>query len=905
MRAHINAERIQEIFHEAIECDPRSRAELLSRACGDDTLMRQEVESLLWSFQEHQDFLQSPVFNLSAAEVIAQVLDESEKELSIVGQRVGPYRLTRQIGRGGMGAVYLAKRDDKQYEQQVAVKLIKRGMDSEEVLRRFRRERQILANLAHPYISRLLDGGITADGRPFFVMEYVEGQPIDEYASTQQLSTRERLEVFLTVCVAVQYAHQHKIIHRDLKPGNILITTDGTPRLLDFGIAKLLDNEHYAQSTAETATALRLLTPEYASPEQLRGRPLTVASDIYTLGIVLYELLTGRRPHEFQSRAPEEILQSMMGTEMQKPSIVISGPVRSPSNGTSTNRSSTREDINGSRNEQPSKLRRELRGDLDNIVLMALRKEPDRRYSSVEKFAEDIRRHLDGLPIIARKDTFAYKSSKFLLRNKAAILSAFLVAMACLVIGVSVAVLTTHNKTIDSIAVLPFVNSSHNPDMEYLSDGITDSLIDSLSRFPRLTVPAHASVFRYKGQTPDPKSAGNALGVASALTGSVTADGENLLVETELFDSSNGRMIWSKQYRGKRADIQIMRQQMVQDLSIALGLHLDERTQKQSRSAYTDNAEAYDSYLKGRYFWNKRDQESLRRGIEYFQQAIDRDPNYALAYSGIADSYSLLEIYGALLPDQAFGAAKIAAARALELDPDLAETHASIALIKWLYEWNWVEADREFKRALELNPQYPTAHHWYGLFLAEMGRFDEARIEVKRALDLDPMSLIINTDMGHVLYYARRYKESLEQYKKTLKMEPNFTPAQIDIMWVYEQLGMIDEWYSVMEKLDWKPGSLEAFRAHGPIGAWRKQLNELKQSQAMALQQPRQTPKHFFEAALLYAHLGEKKQALEMLEKAYQAREHTLAQIKVNPELDSLRSEPRFIALLRQMNLTS
>ena len=566
---------------------------------------------------------------------------------------------------------------------------------------------------------------------------------------------------------------------------------------------------------------------------------------------------------------------------------------------------SSRESVTGKSKSNGESSHKKLRGDLDNIVLMALRKEPDRRYPSVDKFAEDIRRHLDGLPIIARKDSLAYRSSKFLERNKASAVSAVLVALTCLLIVVSMTLLTSRNKTRESIAVLPFINSSNNPDMDYLSDGITDSLIDSLSSLPGLVVPAHNSVFRFKGHPQDPKSIGNALGVATVFMGRVTFEGEKLSVNAELFDGNNGQMIWSKQYDGKKLDIQAMRQEIAQDLSRKLGLQLDEHAQKQSRSRYTDNTEAYDFYLKGRYFWNRRDEESLRKGIEYFQQAIYRDPNYALAYSGIADCYSLLEIYGALLPDEAFGAARIASAKALEIDRDLAEAHASVALIKWLYDWDWLEADLEFRRAIELNPRYPTAHHWYGLFLAEMGRFDEAQIEMKRALALDPLSLIMNTDMGHVLYYARRYNEALEQYQKTLKMEPNFTPAQIDIMWVYEQLGMTDEWFSLMEKLGWKTGTLKTFRTDGPKGAWRKQLNDLKQAQAIALKQPRKTPKYFFEAALLHARLGEKNQAFEMLDRAYQAREHTLAQIKVNPELDSLRSDPRFHNLLRRMNLIS
>src|SRR6266545_3730972 len=313
---------VKQIFQSALDCELQERPTFLASACGGDAALQQRVESLLSLDREHEDFLKSPVFELSAADVATRVLEEDE-EPSLLAQHIGPYRIIREIGRGGMGAVYLAARDDGQYDQQVAIKLIKRGMDSEEVLRRFRRERQILANLSHPNISRLLDGGMTLDGRPYFVMEYVAGMPIDEYADQQQLSIDERLKLFRRVCAAVQHAHERKIIHRDLKPCNVLITADGTVKLLDFGIAKLLDAEQSSKTIDQTDTARRVLTPEYASPEQLRGSPLTDVSDVYSLGILLYKFLTGHRPYAVQSRNSDEILKVLIETDPDKPSVAI------------------------------------------------------------------------------------------------------------------------------------------------------------------------------------------------------------------------------------------------------------------------------------------------------------------------------------------------------------------------------------------------------------------------------------------------------------------------------------------------------------------------------------------------------------------------------------------------------
>ncbi len=364
----------------------------------------------------------------SFAEAITIGLSEEEQAQLFREPNIGPYRIIRQIGQGGMGAVYLAERDDQQFKKQVAIKLVKRGMDTEFVLRRFLSERQILAALDHPNIARLLDGGTTADGRPYFVMEYIEGKPIAQYADEKKLTTVERLNLFRKVCSAVHYAHQNLVIHRDIKPSNILVTADGEPKLLDFGIAKLLNPELADQTVEATATVVRLLTPEYASPEQARGEQITTATDIYSLGVVLYELLTGHRPYLITSRLPHEIARVICEQEPQRPStaVVRSQTISTPTGQTVT---VTPEEVSRTREGQPDKLRRKLRGDLDNIILMAMRKEPQRRYSSVDQLSNDIRRHIEGLPVIARKDTFAYRSAKFIKRNKAGAIAALLILL--------------------------------------------------------------------------------------------------------------------------------------------------------------------------------------------------------------------------------------------------------------------------------------------------------------------------------------------------------------------------------------------------------------------------------------------------------------------------------------------
>ena len=416
-------QRISRLLDEVLDRPPEEQQAFLDKACADDPQLRQHVQDLL----DHQTEAEAAIGE-SVSAFVPDLLPDLHNELAnntdetdLHEQRIGPYRLLRRLGRGGMGTVYLAQRDDGQFHKQVALKLIRRGLDTDDILSRFRYERQILASLDHPHIARLYDGGMTDDGRPYFVMEYVEGEPITAYCDAHRLTTKQRLALFRTVCRAVQYAHQNLIIHRDLKPSNILVTEDGTVKLLDFGIAKLLNDEGIEQTAPQTAMGMRLMTPEYAAPEQVRGEPVTTATDVYQLGVLLYELLTGHRPYRMQSRVQAEVERVILEEEPTRPSTAL------------THAEEASQAYSAARGTTVERLRRQLAGDLDNIVLMALKKEPARRYGTVEQFSEDLRRYLSGLTVIARRDTLRYRTTKFVLRHRGGL--GLAMGLALLLIG--------------------------------------------------------------------------------------------------------------------------------------------------------------------------------------------------------------------------------------------------------------------------------------------------------------------------------------------------------------------------------------------------------------------------------------------------------------------------------------
>lgn len=404
-------QKIKELLEACLERAATEREAWLEAACCGDAELYREVRSLAESYEASGDLLEEPA------------LGNGEGPEQQEGRRVGPYRILREIGEGGMARVYLGVRADDASRRKVAIKVIKRGMDYEFILRRFRNERQILASLDHPNIARLLDGGTTGDGVPYFVMEYIDGPAIDRYCDERRLTIRERLELFRTVCAAVERAHRQGIVHRDIKPGNILVSADGTPKLLDFGIAKVMDPEGWTAAD-RTLTVQRLMTPEYASPEQVRGTAVSEATDVYSLGVLLYELLTGHRPYRLRSRAPHEMAQAICEVEPEKPSTAVKRVEEITRPQTGTREMVTPAQVGEARGMAPEKLRRSLEGDLDNIVLMAMRKEPERRYRSAAELAEDLGRYLEGRPVRARRDTLVYRTEKFLQRHRKASLAA-------------------------------------------------------------------------------------------------------------------------------------------------------------------------------------------------------------------------------------------------------------------------------------------------------------------------------------------------------------------------------------------------------------------------------------------------------------------------------------------------
>ena len=450
--------RVKELFEAAVDLAPNERVTLLNNECDGDDALRREVESLLASDAQTDGFIEQPVL-----EMPRNLFPESPDE-SLVGRQFGAYQILREVGRGGLGAVYLAARADDEYRKEVAIKLVRRGLDTEDILRRFRNERQILAQLDHPNIARLIDGGTTDDGRPYFVMEYVNGQPITAYCESHSLNPTERLDLFRKVCAAVTFAHQNLVIHRDLKPSNILVAADGEPKLLDFGIAKLLGPEE--EALAPTMAGQRAMTPEYASPEQIKGERITTASDVYSLGVLLYELLTGRRPYRLKTRTPDEISRAITTQEPERPSSAVTKVDHPPSS-----------IINP----------RSLRGDLDNVVLMAMRKEPARRYASVGQFSEDIRRHLAGLPVVARKDTVSYRAGKFVSRHRIGVAAAALILLSLLggIIATLIQVQTARRERAKAEAISIFLGktlNASNPDRNAKGQPTVQDILQDASR---------------------------------------------------------------------------------------------------------------------------------------------------------------------------------------------------------------------------------------------------------------------------------------------------------------------------------------------------------------------------------------------------------------------------------------
>jgi len=806
------------------------------------------------------------------------------------GARVGPYELMRLLGTGGMAEVWLSRRADGAFKREVALKLPRLAHAPAGLEARFARERDILASLEHPHIARLYDAGVEPEGLPYLAMEYVQGKPLIEWCDAHRLGIPQRLGLLLQVLEAVQYAHEKQVIHRDLKPSNILVTDSGQVRLLDFGIARLLEAEETDQQTLTTVYG-RALTPDYASPELLRGDRIDARSDLYSLGVVLYELLTGTCPYRLKRAASIGALeQAIVTLAVKRPSTQLE-----PSAATT-------------RNSTVERLARQLRGDLDAIVLIALSKDPAQRYPSAAALAGDLRAYLDGRPIRARPARFAYRVGKFVQRNRALLgvsVAALVAILATVgyaryresVAQVTVGAAATKLVSDKSIAVLPFLDMSEHRDQEYFSDGLSEELIDKLTNIADLRVPARTSSFYFKGKQTTIADIAKALGVAHVLEGSVRKSGDTLRVTAQLIRVDNGYHVWSETYDRKLEDIFKVQDEIATAVVGALKLKLLEAPTMKDRQ--TANPAAHDQYLIGRQLLSGGNYAVDRNAAEAFRRAVNLDPNYASAWAGLAeatldaDATSVAE-FNAMRQE-----AQTAADKAIALRPDLADGYIARAYIRSLHLRDFRGADEDFRRALSIEPENSEALYRYSnSVLMPTGRLDEAVAMAKQAVKSDPLNADVWARLGGNQFYHGDYLAARESWQRSLEINPQQSWVASSVALTFLLMG------EPAKALPMSQGaSAEEFRLQGAALAEHDLGNVKGAEQRLAELIAKHADDSAFQISEVYAWWGDKGKAFQWLDRAYVQHDGGLALVKVDPLLKSLRPDSRYKAFLHKMNL--
>ncbi|MFN6964826.1 MAG: protein kinase domain-containing protein [Pyrinomonadaceae bacterium] len=876
-------QKIESIFQTAIEMPPSQRARFVGESCGGDADLELAVNKLLRDLDAAEDFIESPIWtdssllNTSAKRLISNSLDDADKAAAseYAGRQIGPYRLERELGRGGMGAVYLAERTDGEFRQRVAVKLIKRGMDSDYIIRRFRHERQILASFEHPFIARLLDGGTTSDGVPYFVMEYIEGDTLYNFCDGRRLSLRERLKLFQKICSAIEYAHERQIVHRDIKPSNILINGSSTPKLLDFGIAKILDPDLIHESLNPTASMLRMMTPDYASPEQVRGEEVTPLSDIYSLGILLYELLSGHRPYNFSGRALHEISRVVCEVMPLPPSSVIRRDAdllpKYPA---------AKLNFLDARGATEAEIERTLRSGLDDIVMKAVAKDPAERYGSAKDLSQDISRFLKGEKVAAPRYSVRVRTEPDLFPQ-----------------------LPENSK---AIAVLPFkfINLGDADDSEhkFLGLGLADALITRLSKVRRFVVRPTRSILPYGDGPVDPIAAGRELGVDYILDGSIKLAGRRLRTSIQLLSVHDNAAVWATSVDETISDVLTLEETVANKVVEVLLPQLTGSELIEFSKRGTNVPEAFEHYLRGRYHFNTFTEDGLANAFVSFHSAIAADPNYALAYAGIADYYNWLGIIGVLPPQECFQPAIEAATRAVEIDDTLSEAHASLGFSLHAGNYDWSRAEHHLRRALELNPTNANAYVWYSIVLFTEGRFDEGHSFALRGVELDPLTPFNHHNVAWGFYFARRYDDAEVRYRQVTVDFPTYNLGYYGLSKVHRIQGKAA--YALAEnatanELTGKSiftqlSHVECLAAAGRTDEAREALAGLERLAEERYVSP-------YQLALAYCYLKDRDKALECLERARELHEPWLNWMGVEPAFDILRSSERFDRLLESV----
>jgi serine/threonine protein kinase/tetratricopeptide (TPR) repeat protein len=868
--------RVEELYHAAMEQEEGQRAAFLERSCAGDRALRAEVESLIAYARQTGRIIDKPAMEVVAAAMAKDLCAQDGKNLDkkitqnrIVektltsGTKLGDYEVKSLLGSGGMGEVYRAR--DSRLGRDVAIKVLPSFLSADsERLRRFEQEARAAAALNHPNILAVFQMG-TYEGAPYLVSELLEGETLREPIRRGRLAVRKAIDYGVQIARGLAAAHEKGIVHRDLKPENSFVTKDGRVKILDFGLAKLTQpqsgSEHDVPTLTEgTEAGLVMGTVGYMAPEQVRGQAADHRADIFAFGAILYEMLAGKRA--FQKPTSPETMTAILNEDPPGISQVAT-------------------------NIPPA---------LQRVVHRCLEKNPEQRFQS----ASDLAFALDALSDSSGYSTVDVSPAKPprgpLFWGIGASVVAVALAGSGLLVWHFLDSRAADATPIHSIAVLPFANASKDPEMDYLGEGISEEVTNSLSRLPDLQVMARSVVAHYKSRQDDPQGVGRDLHVDAVLTGRVAEHGSELDVESELVDVSTGAQLWGKRYTRNANDASLLQAAITGDVASRLHPQLSTTERDSLAKVGTRDAEAYRLYLKGRLRFEQGSDEDEKAAVDSFEKAIARDPNYAVAYAGLADAYAM-HGYFEFSGREAFDKARSAAKRALELDSQIPESHSSLALVDFLYFWNFAEAEQEIRQALTLDPNSAYAHEVSCWFNLQMGKMHEAITECGKAVELDPLSLMYNDMLGEMYFFSRNYNLAIEQENKALGIDPQYRRAVFMIGYGYEQLGdykkAMEQWIKDQQLQGHETRAkemMQVFEKSGYPGYLKK---DAKDNEAGG---------DYFDAADDYAMLGQKDAAFALLEKAFPTRAQLLL-IKVDPDLDNIRSDPRYADLLRRIGL--